>query len=115
MAAGWSRHLGGDRIEVFSGGSEPGDAVNPAAVDAMAEVGIDISGEQPRRWSDDDARTADVIVTMGCGDACPVYLGKRYEDWELRDPAGQGIEMVREVRDEIRARVDTLLASLDGA
>lgn len=112
MAAGWLRRLAGDRIDVFSGGSEPGDAVNPAAVEAMAEIGIDIAGEQPRRWTDEDAATADVIVTMGCGDACPVYPGKRYEDWDLRDPAGQGVEMVREVRDDIRGRVEDLIERL---
>lgn len=115
MAAGWLRHLAGGHVDVFSGGSEPGDAVNPAAVEVMAEVGIDIAGEQPRRWTDDDALAADVIVTMGCGDACPAYPGKRYEDWELRDPAGQGAELVRVVRDEIRARVEGLVASLDVA
>jgi len=81
MAAGWLRHLAGDRIEVYSGGSEPADQINPAAVAAMAEEGIDISGEQPQRWTDDHARSADVVVTMGCGDVCPVYPGKRYEDW----------------------------------
>ncbi len=113
MAAGWLRHLASDRVDVFSGGSEPGDAVNPAAVEVMAEVGIDIAREQPRRWTDDDARTADVIVTMGCGDACPVHPGTRREDWALQDPAGQGAAMVREVRDDIRARVEGLLATLD--
>ena len=112
MAAGWLRHLAGERVQVFSGGSEPADQVNPAAVAAMGEVGIDISGEQPQRWTDDDARTADVVVTMGCGDVCPVYPGKRYEDWELADPAGQPVEFVRAVRDEIRGRVEQLMASL---
>ena len=112
MAAGWLRHLAGDRVEVFSGGSEPGDQVNPAAVEAMAEVGIDISGEQPQRRTEEQARTADVVVTMGCGDVCPVYPGKRYEDWELIDPAGRPVEFVRTVRDEIRARVEQLIASL---
>jgi len=112
MAAGWLRHLAGDRVEVFSGGSEPGDQVNPAAVEAMAEVGIDISGEQPQRWTDEQARAADVVVTMGCGDVCPVYPGKRYEDWELTDPAGRPVEFVRTVRDEIRGRVEQLIASL---
>jgi arsenate reductase len=112
MAAGWLRHLAGDRVEVFSGGSEPGDQVNPAAVEAMAEVGIDISGEQPQRWTEEQARSADVVVTMGCGDVCPVYPGKRYEDWELTDPAGRPVEFVRTVRDEIRARVEQLIASL---
>ena len=112
MAAGWLRHLAGERVQVFSGGSEPADQVNPAAVAAMGEVGIDISGEQPQRWTDDDARSADVVVTMGCGDVCPVYPGKRYEDWELTDPAGKSIEFVRTVRDEIRGRVEQLMASL---
>ncbi len=112
MAAGWLRHLAGDRVQVFSGGSEPADQVNPAAIAAMAEVGIDISAEQPQRWTDDDARTADVVVTMGCGDVCPVYPGKRYEDWELTDPAGRPVEFVRTVRDEIRERVEQLMASL---
>ena len=113
MAAGWLRHLAGDAVDVFSGGSEPADATNPAAVAAMAEAGIDISTERPQRWSDEVARTADVIVTMGCGDACPVYPGTRYEDWELPDPAGQPIEVVREVRDDIERRVRTLMAGLD--
>jgi len=112
MAAGWLRHLAGDRVDVFSGGSEPGEQVNPAAVEAMAEVGIDIASEHPKVWTDEVVRAADVIVSMGCGDACPVYPGTRHEDWELRDPAGQGLAMVREVRDEIRARVEELVASL---
>ena len=115
MAAGWLRHLAGDRVEVFSGGSEPGEQVNPAAIEAMNEVGIDISGEQPQRWTDEQARAADVVVTMGCGDVCPVYPGKRYEDWELTDPAGRPVEFVRTVRDEIRARVEQLIASLPDA
>lgn len=115
MAAGFLRHLAGGRVEVFSGGSEPGEALNPAAVAVMAEVGIDITTEQPRRWTEDEARAAEVIVTMGCGDACPVYPGTRYEDWALEDPAGQPVEFVRGVRDEIRARVEALLASLDVA
>jgi arsenate reductase (thioredoxin) len=114
MAAGWLRHLAGDTVDVFSGGSNPGEQVNPAAVEAMAEVGIDIAGAQPQPWTDEEVRAADVIVSMGCGDACPVYPGKRYEDWELRDPAGQPVEVVREVRDDIRARVEALLASLGG-
>jgi arsenate reductase len=113
MAAAWLRHLAGDRVEVFSSGSEPADQVNSAAVAAMAEVGVDISGEQPRRWTDEHASSADVVVTMGCGDVCPVYPGKRYEDWELTDPAGQPLEVVRGVRDEIRARVEALIESLD--
>jgi len=114
MAAGWLRHLAGERVEVFSGGSEPADRVNPAAVAAMAEVGIDIAAEQPQRWTEEHARAADVVVTMGCGDVCPVYPGKRYEDWELTDPAGRPVEFVRTVRDEIRERVEQLIAGLEG-
>lgn len=106
------RHLAGDRIEVFSGGSEPAGSVNPRAVEAMAEVGIDISGLRPRKWENDDLREADVIVTMGCGDTCPVYPGKSYLDWTLTDPAGQPIEVVREVRDDIAHRVRGLIARL---
>jgi protein-tyrosine-phosphatase len=106
------RHLAGDRVEVYSGGSEPASEVNPVAVEAMAEVGIDISGETPRRWSDQAVRAADVVVTMGCGDACPVYPGKRYVDWELEDPAGKTLEEVRPIRDEIEHRVRGLLADL---
>ncbi len=112
MAAGWLRHLAGDRVEVYSGGSAPGDSVNPAAVEVMAEAGIDISGAQPQKWSDSEVRAADVIVSMGCGDACPVYPGKRYVDWELTDPAGQPVEVVRGVRDEIRDRVVALMGEL---
>ncbi len=112
MAAGWLRHHAGDRVEVLSAGSEPASSINPTAVEAMAEVGIDISHAQPRRWTDTDAREADVIVSMGCGDACPVYPGKRYEDWELPDPAGQPIEVVRQVRDEINERVLELMVEL---
>ncbi|MFO7549192.1 MAG: arsenate reductase ArsC [Acidimicrobiia bacterium] len=113
MAAGWMRHLAGDAVEVFSGGSEPASSINPVAVEAMAEMGIDIRSELPQPWTDDIVRAADVVVTMGCGDACPVFPGKRYLDWELTDPAGKPIEIVREVRDDIRARVEALLASLD--
>jgi arsenate reductase len=112
MAAGWLRHLADGAVEVMSGGSNAGASVNPAAVDAMAEVGIDISTQQPRGWTDDDLGSADVIVTMGCGDACPIFPGKRYEDWELPDPAGQPLELVREVRDSIEARVRDLIARL---
>jgi arsenate reductase (thioredoxin) len=115
MAAGFLRHLAGDRIDVLSAGSEPADAINPAAVAAMAEKGIDISAQQPRRWSDDTVEAADVIVSMGCGDACPVLPGKRYVDWELDDPAGKGVEEVRPIRDEIERRVRTLIAELDPA
>lgn len=112
MGAGWLRHLGGDRVDVYSAGSAPADAVNPAAVEAMAEVGIDISGAAPRRWTEDDVRAVDVIVSMGCGDECPVLPGKRYVDWPLEDPAGQGVEAVRPIRDEIRRRIDGLLVEL---
>jgi protein-tyrosine-phosphatase len=113
MAAGWLRHLAGDTVDVFSGGSEPAENVNQVAVEAMVEVGIDIRTEFPKPWTDEIVRAADVVITMGCGDACPVYPGKRYEDWELIDPAGQPIEMVRQVRDDIQARVRALMASLD--
>jgi protein-tyrosine-phosphatase len=113
IAAGWLRHLAGDAVDVFSGGSEPAENTNSAAIAAMAEVGIDISTEYPKPWSDEVARTADVIVTMGCGDACPIYPGKHYEDWELTDPAGQPVEVVRQVRDDIEGRVRALMASLD--
>jgi len=112
MAAGWLRHLAGEAVEVFSGGSEPSNATNANAIEAMREVGIDIAGEYPKPWTDEIARAADVIVTMGCGDACPIFPGKRYEDWELTDPAGQPLEVVREVRDDIRTRVEALVASL---
>ena len=113
MAAGWLRHLAGDRVDVGSGGSEPAPEVNPAAVVAMAEVGIDIATNHPRRWTDEVVRAADVVVTMGCGDACPVFPGTRYEDWELDDPAGRGVDAVRPVRDEIRRRVEQLIATLE--
>ena len=112
MALGWFNHLAGDRAVAWSGGSEPASEINPAAVAAMAEVGIDITGEYPKPWTDEIVRAADVVVTMGCGDACPFYPGKRYEDWELDDPAGQGVEAVRPIRDEIEQRVRALLASL---
>ncbi len=112
MAAGWLRHLAGAGVEVFSGGSDPGDATNAAAIEAMAEVGIDIASEYPKPWTDEIARAADVIVSMGCGDACPIFPGKRYEDWELDDPSGQPIEVVREIRDDIRTRVEALMVSL---
>ena len=112
MAAGYLRHLAGDRIDVLSAGSEPGDRINPVAVLAMAEEGIDIAGRQPRVLVPDDVRTSDVVVTMGCGDACPFFPGTRYEDWQLDDPAGQPIEAVRPIRDEIRRRVEALVAEL---
>jgi protein-tyrosine-phosphatase len=112
IALGYFRHLAGDRAVAWSGGSEPGDQVNPAAVAAMAEVGIDISGEFPKPWTDEVVRAADVVVTMGCGDACPVFPGKRYEDWTLTDPNGLDVDSVRPIRDEIKTRVETLLAQL---
>ena len=112
MAAGWARHLAGDRVEVRSAGSEPADAINPIAVQAMAELGVDITGNTPRKLDRHLAEGNDVVVTMGCGDACPYVPGTRYEDWKLTDPAGQPIEVVREVRDEIRDRVQALLAQL---
>ncbi|MET9273605.1 arsenate reductase ArsC [Kribbella sp. NPDC003557] len=115
MAAGWLRHLAGDSVDVRSAGSAPKDQINPVAVEAMREVGIDITGNVPQLLEYDTARSSDVIVTMGCGDACPVFPGKRYEDWELTDPAGQPIEVVREVRDEIRTRIEKLLAELQVA
>jgi arsenate reductase (thioredoxin) len=112
MAAGWLQHLAGDGVEVHSGGSDPAAEVNPAAVAAMAEVGVDVSRAVPKPWTDEVIRGADVIVTMGCGDACPVYPGKRYRDWELPDPAGKGVEAVRPIRDAIRARVEGLMTEL---
>ena len=112
MASGWMRHLAGDRIDVYSGGSEPADQVNPAAVAAMAEVGVDITGQQPQRWTDEAVRAADVVVTMGCGDSCPVFPGTRYVDWELQDPAGRPVDEVRPVRDDIESRVRALMAEL---
>jgi arsenate reductase len=112
MAQGWLRHLAGDQIEVRSAGSAPGDAINPVAVQAMAEAGIDITAEQPKILTVDAVRDSDVVITMGCGDTCPIFPGKRYEDWDLTDPAGQGIDVVRGVRDEIRDRIETLLAEL---
>ncbi len=112
MAAGWMQHLAGTSVEVFSGGSDPASDVNHVAVEAMAEVGIDISQERPKPWTDETIRAADVIVTMGCGDSCPVFPGKRYIDWELSDPAGRPIEEVRAIRDEIRARVEQLVTNL---
>ena len=101
MALGWFNHLAGDRAVAWSGGSEPGMEVNPSAVEAMAEVGIDITGEFPKPWTDEIVRAADVVVTMGCGDACPLFPGKRYEDWDLDDPAGLDVADVRPIRDEI--------------
>ncbi len=112
MAAGWMRHLGGDRVAVFSGGSEPGPAVNEAAVAAMGERGIDIADEVPQPWSDEILETVDVVVTMGCGDACPVLAGKRYVDWVVEDPAGRPLDAVRPIRDDIERRVHALLEEL---
>ncbi|MEV4760759.1 arsenate reductase ArsC [Micromonospora sp. NPDC049559] len=112
MAAGWLRHLAGDAVDVRSAGSEPADQINPVAVQAMREVGIDITAHTPRKLEYDLAKESDAIITMGCGDACPVFPGKRYEDWKLADPAGQDIEVVREIRDEIRVRVEALLREL---
>ncbi|MGA4686471.1 arsenate reductase ArsC [Micromonospora sp. AB353] len=112
MAAGWLRHLGGDAVEVRSAGSEPADQINPVAVEAMREVGIDITANKPKILDYATAEASDVLITMGCGDVCPVFPGKRYEDWKLEDPAGQGLDMVRRVRDEIRTRVEDLLADL---
>ncbi len=112
MAAGWTRHLAGDRVTVLSGGSQPADRVNPAAVEAMSEVGIDITNQQPMPWTDEGLARADVVVTMGCGDTCPYVPGTRYVDWELDDPAGLPVERVRPVRDDIGRRVQLLLAEL---
>ncbi len=113
MALGFFRHFAGDNAAACSGGSEPANEVNPAAIAAMHEVGIDISGVQPKRWTDDIVRQADVVVTMGCGDACPVFPGKRYQDWELPDPAGLDVTSVRPIRDDIEQRVRSLLRELN--
>ncbi|MFD2840547.1 arsenate reductase ArsC [Populibacterium corticicola] len=112
MAAGYLRHLSGDRIEVCSAGSMPAEQINPVAVQAMQEEGIDITGEQPKILTVDAVAATDVVITMGCGDTCPYFPGKRYEDWKLDDPAGQGIEAVRPIRDEIKTRVQRLVADL---
>ena len=112
MAAGWLERLSAGRVDVLSAGSEPAELVNPAAVAAMAEIGIDLAGRQPRRWDMADLEAADVVVTMGCGDTCPVLPGKRYVDWPLPDPAGKGVEAVRPIRDEIEQRVRGLIAEL---
>ncbi|CAG7621551.1 arsenate reductase ArsC [Leucobacter soli] len=112
MAAGFLRHLAAGRIEVRSAGSMPADKINPIAVAAMKEMGIDITAERPKVLSTEAVQASDVVITMGCGDACPFFPGKRYEDWKLDDPAGQGIEAVRPIRDEIRSRVETLIAEL---
>jgi protein-tyrosine-phosphatase len=115
MAAGYLRHLAGDRVRVLSGGSAPADQINPVAVEAMAEEGIDITAEVPSILTTDAVLESDVVITMGCGDACPIFPGKRYEDWELDDPAGADLDTVRRVRDEIKGRVTALLGELDGA
>ncbi|MBN9607082.1 MAG: arsenate reductase ArsC [Actinomycetales bacterium] len=112
MAAGWLRELAGDRVRVLSAGSEPADRLNPMAVQAMAEVGVDIAGHTPEILRTEAVRESDVVITMGCGDTCPVFPGKRYEDWELTDPAGRPIEEVRPIRDDIRARVEALIAEI---
>jgi arsenate reductase len=112
MAAAWLRHLAGDAVEVRSAGSEPAETLNPAVVEAMREVGIDLADQTPKKLEWEAAQSSDVIVTMGCGDACPVFPGKRYEDWKLDDPAGKDIETVRRIRDEIRSRVETLIAEI---
>jgi arsenate reductase len=112
MAQGWLTHLASDRVEFRSAGSAPGEHINAVAVEAMREVGIDITGEHPKVLTVQAVQDSDVVITMGCGDTCPIFPGKRYEDWELTDPAGQGIEVVRRVRDEIRDRIDTLLGEL---
>jgi arsenate reductase (thioredoxin) len=113
MAAGLLSELGGDLVAVRSAGSEPADRINPMAIEAMAELGIDIAGEQPKILTVDSVRESDVVITMGCGDACPIFPGKRYEDWELDDPAGRPLDEVRRIRDDIRRRVEDLLASLE--
>jgi len=112
MALGWFTHLAGDSAVAWSGGSEPASEINPSAVAAMAEVGIDITQEFPKPWTTEIVRAADVVITMGCGDACPFFPGIRYEDWDLEDPAGQGVDAVRPIRDEIERRVRDLLARL---
>jgi arsenate reductase (thioredoxin) len=112
MAAGYLKHLAGDQAEVLSAGSEPADQINPVAVAAMAEVGVDVAQEKPKLLRDGAVRLADVVITMGCGDSCPIYPGKRYEDWEVEDPAGKSLDEVRAIRDDIKRRVRTLLVGL---
>ncbi|MCT2087432.1 arsenate reductase ArsC [Microbacterium enclense] len=112
MAAGFLRDIAGDRIEVRSAGSMPADQINPTAVQAMAELGIDITAEQPKILTTEAVQASDVVITMGCGDACPFFPGKRYEDWKLDDPAGQGIDAVRPIRDDIRTRIEQLVSEL---
>ncbi len=113
MALGYFTHLAGDRAVAWSGGSEPANEINPAAIAAMAEIGIDITREYPKPWTDEIVQAADVVITMGCGDACPIFPGKRYENWQLPDPAGQGLDAVRPIRDDIDQRVQRLLADLN--
>jgi len=112
MAAGYLQHLAGDRIEVMSSGSAPKDTINPVAVEVMLEEGIDIRGRQPKILTDEQVQASDVVITMGCGDACKFYPGKRYEDWELADPSGQDVQAVRTIRDDIRGRIEKLIAEL---
>ncbi len=112
MATGFLRDIAGDRIEVRSAGSMPADQINPTAVEAMSELGIDITAEQPKVLTTEAVQASDVVITMGCGDACPFFPGKRYEDWKLDDPAGQGIDAVRPIRDDIRARIEQLVSEL---
>jgi len=112
MAAGWLRQIAGDRVDVYTGGSEPADSLNPVAVEAMAEVGINISEEFPKPWTDEVVKAVDVVISMGCGDVCPIYPGKKYTDWELDDPANMTLEGVRQVRDELQVRVKGLLEEL---
>ena len=109
IGAGWMRHLAGEAIQVYSAGSSPAEQINPVAVEAMSEIGIDIKTQQPKKWTDEIVREVDVIISMGCGDTCPVYPGKRYIDWEIEDPAGQEIEMIRIVRDQIKQHVQELI------
>ena len=112
IGAGWMRHLAGEAIQVYSAGSSPAEQINPIAVEAMSEIGIDIKNQQPKKWTDEIVREVDVIISMGCGDTCPVYPGKRYIDWEIEDPAGQEIEMIRIVRDQIKQYVQELIVEL---
>src|ERR1700761_2578526 len=113
MAAGFLRHLAGDRVEVRSAGSVPGDQVNPSAVEAMAELGIDIAAQKPEVLTTEAVQASDYVITMGCGDACPIFPGKKYLDWALEDPAGKGVEAVRPIRDEIKTRIEALIAEID--
>ncbi len=112
MAAGYLRHLAGDRVEVLSSGSEPKDQINPVAADVMLEEGIDIRDNEPKILTDDQVQASDVVITMGCGDACKFYPGKRYEDWELEDPAGKDVDTVRRIRDDIKGRIEQLIAEI---